>query len=209
MKFVEKGEEPDELVSWKADGDVDWVPTYAGLAGEPKQALHAALLAEQGWLCCYCESQIDDSDSHIEHLRPQSDPLVDALDFSNLLCSCQRVTRKGDPLHCGNAKGNWYDAALFVVPIDPTCEARFDYTGNGRILPAQQGDAAAEETIKKLALDIPNLRARRTEVLTPFLDDLTDDELRLFVTGYLVKGQDGRFNPFWATIKNMFGDILN
>ncbi|TPN39361.1 TIGR02646 family protein [Mesorhizobium sp. B2-3-3] len=213
MKFVEKGEEPAEFVSWKADANDDWVPTYAGLAGAPKQALHEALLAEQGWLCCYCESQIDETDSHIEHLRPQSDPAVDALDFTNLLCSCQRVTHRGEPVHCGNAKGNWYDAALFVVPIDPTCEERFAYTGDGRILPAQQGDdaaAAAAETIDKLALSARKLNARRVEAMAPFLDeDLAEDELRRFVTVYLVKGQDGRFNPFWTTIRHMFGGLQN
>ncbi|RUU97104.1 TIGR02646 family protein [Mesorhizobium sp. M6A.T.Cr.TU.017.01.1.1] len=210
MKFVEKREEPDEFVSWKEKANDDWTPTYGILAGPPKQAVHQALLAEQGWICCYCESQIDENDSHIEHLRPQSDPTVDALDFSNMLCSCQRDTRKGEPLHCGNAKGDWYDADLFVVPIDPACEERFEYTGDGRILPSQQAAVAAAETIDKLALDIRKLNARRVEAMAPFLDeDLAEDELRRFVTGYLAKGQDGRFNPFWTTIRHMFGGLQN
>lgn len=210
MKFVEKGEEPEELVSWKNLANDDWVPTYNALAGSPKQAVHQALLAEQGWLCCYCESQIGGDDSHIEHLRPQSNELVDALDFSNMLCSCQRVTQRGEPLHCGNAKGDWYDANLFVAPIDPGCESRFAFTGDGRILPAQQGDAATGETIERLALDIAKLNARRAEAIIPFLDDdLTDDELRRFITGYLLKGQDGRFNPFFTTIRHVFGGLQN
>jgi uncharacterized protein (TIGR02646 family) len=210
MKFVEKGEEPQEFVSWKNLANDDWVPTYGALAGPPKQAVHRALLAEQGWLCCYCESQIDEKDSHIEHLRPQSDPAVDPLDFSNMLCSCQRDTRKGEPLHCGNAKDDWYDENLFVTPVDPGCEARFAYTGDGRILPAQQDDAAAMETIERLALGIPKLNARRAEAIAPFLDDgLTDEELRRFITGYLLKGQDGRFNPFWTTIRHVFGGLQN
>jgi uncharacterized protein (TIGR02646 family) len=210
MKFVEKGEEPDEFVSWKDLANVDWTPTWGDLRGLPKLAVHQALLAEQGWLCCYCESQIDENDSHIEHLRPQRDPEVDPLDFSNMLCSCQRVTLKGEPIHCGNTKGDWYDANLFVMPVDPNCEMQFTYTGDGRILVAQQGDAAAAETIDKLALHIPKLNARRAEAIVPFLDDsLTDDELLRFISGYLLKDENGRFNPFWTTIRHIFGDFSN
>lgn len=92
-----------------------------------------ALMAEQGYICCYCERRLTNDDSHIEHFRPQSDPTVDPLDFGNLLCSCQNQLKKGEPRHCGNLKGEWFDRDLLVSPLIPGCEDRFAFTGDGEI----------------------------------------------------------------------------
>jgi len=70
MKYIEKGSEPPELTKWKAMASEDWQPTYGDLSGETKRAVKMPLMREQGAICCYCERQIGDADSHIEHLRP-------------------------------------------------------------------------------------------------------------------------------------------
>ncbi|MEM9009171.1 MAG: retron system putative HNH endonuclease [Cyanobacteria bacterium P01_F01_bin.86] len=107
MKYIEKTEEPRTFSDWKSLANEDWQPTYGSLSGTIKTDVKAALMAEQGYLCCYCERRLVEDDSHIEHFRPQSDPMVDPLDFSNMLCSCQNHLKKREPLHCGNLKGDW------------------------------------------------------------------------------------------------------
>ncbi|MGD9659786.1 MAG: retron system putative HNH endonuclease [Porticoccaceae bacterium] len=204
MKYIVKGTEPPELTAWKRPAIEDWQPTYADLRGAEKQAVKKALMQEQGYLCCYCERQLIDGDSHIEHFKPQSDPTVDPLDYANLLCSCQNKLDKGEPRHCGNLKGDWFDDLLLVSPMAPDCESRFTYTADGRIYPANQ-DPAAKETIEHLGLDLPKLVSLRAAAIAHFLDDeLTGEELSLFIEGYLQRDTEGHFNQFWTTIHSLF-----
>lgn len=206
MKHIAKQVEPKEFADWKALANEDWKPTYGALAGETKKAVKDALMAEQGYICCYCERRLTDNDSHIEHFQPQSDPAVDPLDFSNLLCSCQNRIKKGEPRHCGNLKDEWFDRNLLVSPLTPGCEDRFAFTGDGFIKPADATDEAAAQTIKKLGLDIPKLNALRTKAIEPFLDDsLSNEEMQIFVSGYLDKDASGRLGEFWTMIRYLFG----
>lgn len=205
MKSIVKGDEPEELSKWKALVNDDWQPTFAALANPQKKAVFDALKAEQGYICCYCERRLVIGDCHIEHFQPQHDATVDALDFGNMLCSCQDRLKKGDPRHCGNLKGNWFDDALLVSPFDPDCEDHFSFTGDGGIHASSEADAAAKETITKLGLGIPKLNALRSAAIAPFLDeDLTDDDVRNFVDGYLQKTGQGEYNEFLTTIKHLF-----
>lgn len=205
MKHIVKQGEPEEFTQWKAQTNEDWQPTYDDLAGAPKKAVRNALMAEQGYICCFCERRLTDDDSHIEHFQPQSDPAVDPLDFGNLLCSCQNQVKKGEPRHCGNLKDNWFDQNLLISPLDPGCENRFAFTGDGSIEPAAEDDQAASETIRRLGLDIPKLNDLRAKAIEPFLDDLTTEEMRSFVSGYLTRDATGRFGEFWTTIQYLFG----
>ncbi len=207
MKYVEKRHEPEAFTQWKDLANEDWQPTYGDLSGDLKASVKGTLMQEQGYLCCYCERRVAEGDSHIEHFKPQSDPTVDPLDYGNFLCSCQNQTRKGEPRHCGNLKGNWFDSGLLVSPLDPDCENRFSFEGDGLIKPAVMNDLSARETITRLGLDLPKLNELRAGAIDPFLDDsLTHDELGQFVSGYLTMGADGRFGEFWTTIKYLFGD---
>jgi uncharacterized protein (TIGR02646 family) len=206
MKAIAKHAEPQELIDWKAQANADWQPSFGVLAGELKRTLKLALMREQGWICCYCERRLEENDAHIEHFRPQHDPAVDALEYANLLCSCQSNLAKGAPRHCGNLKGDWFDAQLLVSPFDPHCAERFAYTGDGRISAANETDRAALETIRKLGLDLPKLNALRAQAIEPFLaPDLSYDELRTFVSGYLRPDAQHRFGEFSTTISHLFG----
>lgn len=210
MKYITKRDEPDVFSDWKALANEDWQPTFGNLAGEPKNAVKDALMAEQGYICCYCERRLTDDDSHIEHFRPQSDPAVDPLDYGNLLCSCQNQIKRGEPRHCGNLKDKWFDPDLLVSPLDPDCEKRFAFTGDGIIKPAAEDDAAALETITRLGLSIPKLNALRVKAIEPFLDEeVTPEEMRSFVSGYLARDASGRFGEFWTTIHYLFGGLVD
>ena len=209
MKHIVKKKEPQAFTDWKALANEDWQPTYRGLAGNPKKAVKDALMVEQGWICCYCEQRLTDDDSHIEHFRPQSDPAVDPLDFDNLLCSCQNEIKKGEPRHCGNLKDNWFDTGLLVSPLDPNCENMFVFYGDGTIDPAADLNHAAIETIKRLGLDIPKLNDLRANAIEPFLDDeLSIEEMKTFVSGYLRRDASGKFGEFWTTIRYLFGSFV-
>ncbi len=122
MKHIVKGIEPQELTDFIAAANPDWTPTYRGLTGIAKSALKESLMKEQGYICCYCERTLTENDSHIEHFKPQNDPGVDPLDFTNMLCSCQKNLPRGDDRHCGNLKGGWFDGTLLVSPMNSSCE---------------------------------------------------------------------------------------
>lgn len=209
MKYVVKQKEPREFTDWKSLANEDWKPAYSNLPGEIKKAVKEALMTEQGFICCYCERQLIYHDSHVEHLRPQSDPLGDPLDFGNMLCSCQNQLKKGEPRHCGNLKDDWYDPSSMVSPLKPGCESRFAFGGDGTIKPSVAQDNCAAETIKRLGLDIPKLTELRAKAIEPFLDEsLSTKDFQTFVTGYLARDRSGRFSEFWTTIRHLFGEVV-
>jgi uncharacterized protein (TIGR02646 family) len=211
MKRIIKDPEPIEFIEWKKQANENWQPTYADLRGTAKKSVKASLLKEQGHICCYCEQQLIDRESHIEHFQPQhpdanaSEPAVDPLDYSNMLCSCQNDPPKGIPLHCGNSKGNWFDSVLLISPFSEICEQRFHFNQNGTIRAADDQDQAAVTMIARLGLDLPILNDLRRQAIEPFLDEaLTLEELEDFVDGYLQKSADGKFGQFWTTIQQLF-----
>ena len=162
-------------------------------------------MKEQGYICCYCERRLTEDDSHIEHFKPQSNPAVDGLDYTNMLCSCQNQLEPGEPRHCGILKGKWFDNNLLISPLDNGCEGRFIYTGDGEIRPATESDVAATKTIEKLGLSIPKLNDMRKNAIKPFLDENLDElEFSRFVNGYLIKNSDEMFGEFWTTINYIF-----
>jgi hypothetical protein len=65
MKHIVKQHEPKAFANWKALANDDWQPTYGDLSGEAKKAVKSALMAEQGYICCYCERRLTEEDSHI------------------------------------------------------------------------------------------------------------------------------------------------
>lgn len=206
MKYIQKHSEPQEFKDWKNQENSNWKPTYKEMDKSVKKAVKQALMTEQGYICCYCEDRLNDNDSHIEHFQPKSDPAIDPLDFSNLLCSCQNNLKKREPVHCGKLKGDWFDEKQLISPLDPTCEERFAFTADGSIKPADNRDQVALTTIEKLGLNIPKLRNLRQKAIESFIDpSLSDTELEDFVNSYLEPDNLGQFNPFWTTVRYLFG----
>lgn len=205
MKRIVKQQEPQAFSEWKAMAGEDWQPTYDDLSGVTKQSVKQSLMAEQGYLCCYCERRLIDHDSHIEHFRPQNDPQVDPLDYANLLCSCQNKIEKGDPRHCGNLKNGWFDEQLLISPLSADCAERFAYSGDGKIRPTNTLGNSAQVTINRLGLATPKINALRAKAIEPFLDDdLSYAEMKLFVSAYLQRDGQGRFGEFWSGIHYLF-----
>ncbi|HSN98916.1 MAG TPA: retron system putative HNH endonuclease [Candidatus Nanopelagicales bacterium] len=210
MRAIHKtqGHEPPELAEFKAAANEDWTPTYGKLTSVEKDVIRKALLAEQGFLCCYCGSRIGETkdDCHIEHLLTQKDRKDLALDYGNMLGSCQPAPRPGAPRpvpeQCGHKRGT---AKLEVTPLQPDCEAFFAYRSSGEILPADDTDRAgpAERTIKALALHVDKLRAARAAAIGAALDGLeglSDEEALRALAMYESPDATGRLFPFCFAI---------
>jgi uncharacterized protein (TIGR02646 family) len=149
-------------------------PKWKRLPSNIKQELHKVLIAEQGEICCYCGGRVSSQNSHIEHFRPKRKGKYPKLqlEYTNLLCSCQRELQKEEPKHCGNAKKSWFDENLTISPLELECECRFEYLENGQIRPASRDDEGALKTIKHLALDIDKLRELRKPAIEAALDTI-------------------------------------
>ncbi len=189
MRQVIKREEPSSFHDWKALANDEWTPYYGDLQNPEKRDLTAALIREQGGLCCYCGRPITADDSHVEHFRPQESFPNLALNFDNLLASCIRQQKPTHPIHCGHAKGRWFIETLAISPLESNCEQRFSYQANGEIDTNDVADEAAETMIDKLNLREPYLRNRREEALsgifdTEFLGSATSAELQTIADAY-------------------------
>jgi len=209
MKYIKKNHEPESFKNWKNLKNEDWHPIYSNLQNPEKKKVFESLLDEQGYICCYCERELKNNDYHIEHFKPKDKNKFPKfqLDYNNLLCSCQRNTNHGAPLHCGNSKGNWFNDELLISPLDSDCESKFIYTGDGHIKPSDKNVSSVVTTIKKLQLDIDKLVDLRKKAIEPFIDEnLNDDDLRNFINGYLAEKEDnsGKYNEFFTTIKYLF-----
>lgn len=206
MKYIRKSEEPESLANLKALSNEDWKPTYEDdCRGEVKTQLHDSLLQEQGYICCYCGISITKKNSHIEHLKPRSIYPKLALDYKNLLASCQRDRERREPQHCGVKKDDWYDEQLMVSPLDVNCANFFRYAASGEILPTDEQDLqeAAQTTIEKLGLGIEKLRLIRSAAIDGALlaiEGLTDEEKLLFAQGYEKPDANGQYEEFCAAI---------
>ena len=205
MKFIRKGRAPGEFKAWRKSPGRH---TYSRLrrSGRTKRSVKRALMRDQGHICCYCERRITWSECHVEHFRPQAGWPELATTWTNLLCSCQRDLTRMEPLHCGMRKGSWFDERLLVSPLSSKCEGRFRYTGDGAIHPAREDDEAAAETIRRLGLDIPKLRALRQQAIEAVLDafeTLDDSDMAKFAESLLGRDSAGRFQPFYTTVREM------
>ena len=197
MKYIQKKSEPEEFTKWKSNGNRG----YRQLANLLKAEVKLSLMQEQGYICCYCESRLVENDSHIEHFKPQSSYSALELDYGNMHCSCLNQLGVGTPCHCGHLKLNWYDDKLLISPMDKTCEKRFKFDIYGGVQARDNNDKPAMETIEKLGLNIPKLRALRKEAIDAFNSpDITNEEQRTFFEDYLKKDSNGMWNPYWTTI---------
>jgi len=211
MKKITKKDPPKLFLEWRDKGEPDWDPSYNNLAGEPKKSLHASLLYEQGFICCYCGIAINRDDSHIEHLVPQQKNPSLSLDYDNLLASCLRRTEKNQPLHCGALKGDWYDPSLMVSPLDNNCERRFAFDMSGAISANDVEDKGAIETIYRLGLNIDKMisfRRKAIEGYLEILDSLSDADIRKLISSLDHRNADDSFVPFCFAIAYVLKSLV-
>lgn len=206
MKYIKKEKEPIEFSQWKAQDKMyqHAQPNWNRLKSSLREIIKDSLISEQGGICCYCERELLEDDFHPEHIKPQSKFPELQLEYTNLLCSCQLEVKKTEQNHCAMNKKDWFDEELFVSPLNPDCQNKFEYTFDGYIQARQADDLAAKTTIEKLNLNVPKLVAMRRNAIGVFLDgDLSLEEVNTFAKGYL-KSKENKFNPFYTSIENLF-----
>ena len=212
MKHLEKMEEPDELVTWKANDKMfqRGRPNWKRFRNPEKNAVHVALCEEQGWICCYCGTGIDLDTSHIEHFRPREFFKDHLFEYDNLLCSCQRELQKEQPKHCGSAKGSWFEDGVTISPLDQDCETRFEYSASGHIA-ASGHDDGADATILYLNLDDDKLVELRKAAISAAIDSLDtfqDEEIQEMVDTYSQRSPvTDRFQPFCTAIMQVLTNM--
>lgn len=170
MKYIEKQSPPESFIRYKNGRGA----TFKDLSEnhmDIKNELRAALVEEQGYICCYCGCRVDATDAIVEHLKPKDGNKYPQLqlEYSNLLASCDggqdaRHNGRVYPSCCDNCKG---DSEINVHPLMPECESRFLFDEEGAIICAQD-DLEAIETIDVLNLKSPVLKNRRKAVIAGF-----------------------------------------
>lgn len=170
MKKITKTHQPASLRDWCKDNkDIDH--NYRALLGsQAHKDLKQQLLSEQGALCAYTGRRIDDSNSHVEHLKPQNccNDWED-VDYKNVV-ACFPADG-GDTSHGYGApvKAGWWNEIEFVSPLSENCERRFKFAWSGRISAEPENHASALKTIEVLKLDSPNLvKLRKARIMSFF-----------------------------------------
>ena len=214
MKHIIKNSPPAELKSW-FDGQLIEGERincrYDDLPAEVKQRIKQRLLAEQGHLCCYTGIRIDEADSHIEHLKPQTRCQDhEDIDYHNLLAA---YPGNGRSCQFGAVvKDNWYDENLLVNPLHGSCEGRFGFDQNGRVRAANAEDEGAKTTIKKLGLDNGSLTEMRKQAIQAALfrrnQPKSKAQLKKIAESYCQRDNENKFRSFCFVIQHAADRLL-
>ncbi|MEM1415759.1 MAG: retron system putative HNH endonuclease [Myxococcota bacterium] len=197
-----KGKEPKEWLAFRKQG----VPSPRYDDG-PKEPLRAALLAEQGHLCCYCMRRITGDSMKIEHWAPKGRFPELALDYRNLLGACFGGEARPGAMptadhqhHCDTSKK---DQSITLDPRERSCERKIGYvSGSGKLI-AVADDAATSRDIEVLGLNRARLEAGRKAAFDGVRiwaeksgKSLTVKKIEAKI-GYLeTPGADGKLDPF-------------
>lgn len=175
MKKIVKGAQAPALTNWYAINAALPQNLSYGAAGFPIALVLKGLLIEQGYVCAYTLLRIGDKTAHIEHLKPQTQcrsedaartaanlpPQREDIAWSNMVACAPEPNIKVKPPYGATKKDKWWHATDFLSPLDPSCEQRFVYSGDGKIAPSTATDVAATETIRHIGLDNGKLEELR------------------------------------------------
>jgi len=164
--------------------------------GDCHRQVGNSLRAEQYHVCCYCEVEITENNSHIEHMAPRSIRPDHVYDYNNLAASCNG----GWIEHCGHFKDNRsrnpnyrYDPDVFCLPHEPGTTTLFQYLPTGTVIPAPglHGDdrQKADYMIGYLGLNCARLTGRRRAHARQLITTLGTNpatELVQWAVGYYV-----------------------
>jgi uncharacterized protein (TIGR02646 family) len=168
--IMKQTDHPEEMIEWQEENIHCVNNCYGHIPSTVRAKIKEQLIAEQGGICAYTGMRIDAHTSHIEHLQPQTHCRNgEDVAYQNMV-ACSPGPGQQDPPYGAKQKGQWPDpsnAYLFVSPLSPGCEARFNFDMRGKITPAGSGhqDAAVAETIKRLGLDHSQLTELRNKAI--------------------------------------------
>ena len=158
MKHINRQQSPALFERWKSQNRTANWNDFSG--SNEYVVVKGQLLEQQEQMCGYCEVAItaDGQSSHIDHLKDRHNFPEEEFNYDNFIASCQYTDS------CGHKKETYYFNG-FVSPFDPNCQNRFTYTRNGRIIPSDENDINAQETIEILGLNCKRLVDRRKGII--------------------------------------------
>lgn len=193
-----------------------------------KDALRRRLLEEQFGLCAYSELNIrafkrenhSPVEGHIEHIEPKSINPLRTFDYHNLvisaLCSEDLSLFSKEDYFGGHAKLNFYDAELFISPLERDCRRYFVYLSEtGEVEPSPglnvHETERARYTIDLLNLNAPYLRNKRRHWLQELEDDidelLSDRAALLRLARRELCAHHGQLSAFHSASRQIFGAL--
>lgn len=228
MKHIKKAGAPHNYSAWRKKVKGTSEENYPdGLKNPLKSKLHEALIAEQGFLCAYTMKRIgqrigkkiDRSDSHIEHIKPESlcraECIGSDLDYENMVACFPREGMRHEYRYGAQERDDWWEnnGAEFVKPLDAQCEKRFRFDLNGNI-EAVNNHVAAATTIKKLGLNHSTLQEDRKLVIREFIYGKNGDEplsvakAQQSQISVCTMNNQGEFHAFCVAIRDALAEHL-
>ncbi|MBN8852780.1 MAG: TIGR02646 family protein [Sphingobacteriales bacterium 50-39] len=189
MKFIIKQEEPQAWRDYKRTPGVEF---------QAIPELKASLLQEQGYLCCYCMSQINSERMKVEHFKPRRYADL-IMNYANLFAAC--TGNFCSDKHCDTRKE---DEEIVINPTDArnNCEQIIGYFSNGKISypPNYYRDVVEILNLNNSVL----ISNRRAALLGAALAIKKANYNRAFITrmiqGYSEKDENSKFKPYCNAI---------
>ena len=187
-----------------------------------KLALHRHLLAEQQYLCIYCQQSIPDKTqkddqltnpparhpSHIEHIRPKELRPELIFEHTNLAVSCEgfdiELSERNAPEFCGHPRKSRFNEALHLHPFEKKdIEDFFVYNINGEIKASAKDPERADYMIELLQLDhqkLTDMRQRQRLLIAKKIGEGLD------IDAYLDPTQP-ELPKFFSMLRQLFGIV--
>ena len=102
MKYIKKGKEPVEFTEWKTEDKMYQhdLPNWNRLKSSLREVIKESLVVEQGGICCYCERELLENDSHLEHIKPIQIPRITIRIHKFALLLSIRIEKNGAKSLC-------------------------------------------------------------------------------------------------------------
>lgn len=230
MKYIIKENSPSEFEVWKQTYGLteqelldnplleqEKNKIWGKLSGEMKHIVKEALLKEQGFICCYCQQQINfDEHTFIEHFIARNTEPSKMFNYENIFVCCDGgdsdrenqkkqgiKTAQRTLLYCDKKKD---DDVLEINPLDINCETHFAYefieSSDDKPEVMIKGlSNEGKQAIQVLNLDNKVLRKMRGEFIAGFIDDISVEEIEELLPQIKQKNTDGLFLPFCAVLE--------
>nr|WP_275405805.1 retron system putative HNH endonuclease [Desulfovibrio sp. JC022] len=173
--------------------------------GGVKDDLRVALCEEQGYLCCYCQSQInDDADSmRVEHWACQRKNVDKRFEYGNLLAACCGSEGQGRKNHhCDVLKAS---SDLKYNPANFNVESVIKYKADGEIYSTDTEFNEQIGSVKApgiLNLNLRRLRMQRQARIDAVIREMPKsriwprEKVLRKISEYETPGDSGKLKPF-------------
>ena len=173
MRAINKREQPQELIRWRADNAAVPQNLVYGAGAFPSEAVRESLLLEQFHLCAYtmrplktavqCQARGLDTRAscHIEHVLPQCRNVPgEDVDYRNMV-ACYPPSQSRIACEFGaHAKADFDPShGNFVSPLSPNAQAHFEFDERGAVRGCTPDGAATIEVLNLNEKTLVNDRA--------------------------------------------------